>query len=127
MPIGHSILDLIALLLAALGVYGALSYFGAERRREMGLRMALGAEAGQVVRLVLRRGMTLIFVGLALGTLTALALGGLVANLLFSVSAYDPIAIIGVAAVLTLTGWIACWLPARRTTCIDPVEVMRTE
>lgn len=117
----------IALLLAALGVYGALSYFVAERRREMGLRMALGAEASQVVRLVLRRGMALVVSGLALGTLASLALGRLVANLLFGVSAYDPVAIAGVAALLTLVGWTACWLPSRRTTRIDPVEVMRAE
>ncbi len=115
----------IALVLAALGLYGVLGYFVAERRREMGLRMALGAEGRQVVRLVLRRGMALVAMGLALGIVTSLALGQFVASLLFNVSAMDPVAVASVAGLLLLIGWFACWIPARRTSRIDPVRVMR--
>jgi putative ABC transport system permease protein len=114
-----------ALLLAAIGLYGVLSYTVAQRTHEMGVRLALGAEAGDVVRLVIRHGMRLLTAGLAIGLAGAVALTGVIEGLLFGVSPTDPRAHLIVVAVLALVGFAACWIPARRAARVDPIIALR--
>jgi putative ABC transport system permease protein len=116
-----------ALLLAGAGLYGLLAYFVAERRQEMGVRLALGADAGGVVRLVVRRGMSLVSIGLVIGAFAAAGLSWAIQGLLFGVSAADPTSFIGVAVMLAVVALLACLLPALRATRVDPLEVMRAE
>ncbi len=115
------------LLLAAAGLYGVLSYFVAECRREMGVRLALGADASGVVRLVVRWGMTLVSIGLVLGVLAAAGLSWAIQGLLFGVGAADPMSFAGVAVMLAVVALLACLLPARRATRVDPLEVLRAD
>jgi predicted permease len=117
----------IALTLAALGTYGVMSYFVAERRREMGIRMALGAESGSVMALVLRQGLKVAVVGLFLGTVGALALSRFIESLLFRVSSFDPITFAAVPAVLAVVAVAACFIPARRATRVDPMVVLKAD
>jgi putative ABC transport system permease protein len=114
------------LLLAAIGVYGLKAYDVARRTREIGIRIALGATAGNVMALVLRDGVRTTLVGLAVGLLLALGLGRLVSGLLYQVSPFDP-ATIAVAAALAGATLIATYLPARRATRIAPLEALRTD
>jgi predicted permease len=117
----------IALSLAAVGTYGVMSYFVAERRREMGIRMALGAEAGSVMSLVLRQGLGVALIGLALGTLGALGLNRFMESLLFGVSSMDPLTFAAVPAVLAAVAVAACAIPARRATRVDPMVVLKAD
>ncbi len=117
----------IALTLAAVGTYGVMSYFVAERRREMGIRMALGAESGSVMTLVLRQGLMLAVVGLSLGTLGALALNRFIESFLFGVSSLDPATFAAVPVVLALVAVAACFIPARRATRVDPMVVLKAD
>ena len=117
----------IALTLAAVGTYGVMSYFVAERRREMGIRMALGAESGSVMTLVLRQGLMLAVIGLSLGTLGALALNRFIESFLFGVSSLDPATFAAVPAVLALVAVAACFIPARRATRVDPMVVLKAD
>jgi predicted permease len=114
-----------ALALAAFGTYGVVSYAVTRRRAEMGIRMALGAGQGSVLRLVLRQSMMPVFAGLAAGALAALWIGRYVASLLFQVSPRDPVAFSLAAGVLTLVSAAACWIPARRATRVNPIEALR--
>ena len=116
-----------ALALAAVGTYGVVSYAVARRRAEIGIRMALGAGKANVLRLVLRQGMTPVFAGLAAGALAALAVGSYVSSLLFEVSPHDPMAFGLTAAVLLGVSAAACWIPARRAAAVNPVEAIRYE
>jgi predicted permease len=116
-----------ALLLAAIGVYGVLAYTVAQRTREIGVRLALGAGSARVVRQVVGQGLRVAGVGVALGTLGALALGRVLGALLQGVSGRDPLVLAGVAAVLTLVATLAAWLPARRASRIAPVVALRQE
>lgn len=116
-----------ALLLAAGGLYAVLAYFVAERRREVGVRMALGADAGGVVRLVVRRGMKLVAVGLVAGAIVSVGMGWTIRSLLFEVSATDPVSFAGVAVALLIVALAACLLPARRATRVDPMVALRAE
>ncbi len=116
-----------ALALAAFGTYGVVSHAVARRRSEIGIRMALGAARGQVLRLVLRQGMVPVFAGLAAGAVAALAIGSYVASLLFEVSPRDPAAFAIAAAVLIAVSALACWIPARRAAAIDPLNAIRYE
>ncbi len=117
----------LALLLAAIGLYGVMSYFVAQRTREIGLRMALGASRTNVLRLVLRGVLTQLAVGLALGIPAALFFGHLIASQLYSVRAYDPIPLLCATVALTTAALLAGLIPAQRAASIDPAEALRTE
>ena len=117
----------LALLLAAVGIYGVTSYGVTQRRQEIGLRMALGADRGQVMRMLIGGGMGTIAVGLALGAVLALSLTRLMSGLLFAVRAYDPQALIGAALLLTAAAFLAILIPARRATKVNPMVALRYE
>jgi putative ABC transport system permease protein len=116
-----------ALLLAAIGVYGVMSFVVSQSANEIGIRMALGARAGQVAMEVQRRGLTLVLAGLALGVAAALPLTQYLGSMLFHVSPRDPEILSGSAATLVLVSLVACWLPARRASRIDPAIALRNE
>lgn len=118
---------LLALVLVSVGLYGVLSYSVARRRREMGIRMALGAGSTAVRNMVVRHGLVLCGLGVAVGTLAALAGGRLIQSQLFGVEAWDPLTYGIVALLLLAVGTAAAWLPARRATRVDPVEALRME
>jgi ABC-type antimicrobial peptide transport system permease subunit len=115
---------LFALVIAAIGLYALLSWFVLQQRREMAVRLALGARSGQVRRLVLRRGLRLAGAGAALGLLGDLALGRAARALLFEVPAADPLALGTAAAALLAAAFVACWLPARRAGAVDPMRAL---
>lgn len=115
----------IALLLAAVGIYGVISYTAARRTREMGIRAALGASAGDLRLLVFASGMRLTVIGLAIGLGGAFAATRIVSSMLYDVSARDPLTFAAVAAVLSMVAGLACFLPARRITQADPIEALR--
>ncbi len=117
----------VALLLAAIGVYGVLSYSVVQRRREIGIRLAIGARAREVTALVMRRGLALIGLGLVAGALLAAVLTKLVAALLFGVGRFDPVTIAAVLGMVGTIGLIACYVPAMRATRMSPLEILREE
>lgn len=116
-----------ALLLAALGTYGVLAFSVARRTNEIGIRMALGAQTGSILAMVMRRGLAPVAIGIVAGVAGAAALGRLVAGLLFGVSPYDGWTTAGVVGVTLVTAVIACWIPARRATRVDPLSALRYE
>jgi putative ABC transport system permease protein len=118
---------ILALVLSAVGIYGVVSYSVARRTREIGIRMALGAEPGGVRAIVLREAMGMVVVGLALGLVGSFALARLLQNMLFEVSATDGLTYVVVAMLLGGVAFAATWLPARRTTRIDPMVTMQAE
>jgi predicted permease len=122
-----SIFGGVALGLAAVGIYGVKAYSVARRTREIGIRMALGAQRKTVQWMILREGFTMVVTGLALGFLLALGIGKIVTNILFEVSSTDPFAFTLAPAILAMAALLATWLPARRATKISPMEALRTE
>jgi ABC-type antimicrobial peptide transport system permease subunit len=117
----------LALILAIVGIYGVMSYSVSQRRQEVGIRMALGAQAGQVVQLVLREAMTLAVVGIGIGILLSLAVTRLLGSLLFEVSATDMTTFIVTALMLVCVAGIAGYIPARRAARVDPLVALRSE
>ena len=117
----------VALLLAAIGIYGAVAYTVEQRTGEIGVRMALGAQARDVLRLILNQGMKPVVIGLAIGIVSAFALGRLIASQLYEVSAHNPALLAGATILLATIALIACLLPARRATHVDPIQALRTE
>ena len=117
----------VALLLATVGIYGAVAYTVEQRTGEIGVRMALGAQTMDVLRLVVRQGMTPVVFGLVAGLAAALALGRLITSQLYQTSAHNPLLLGGTAVILALAAFLACLLPARRATLLNPVAALRTE
>jgi len=117
----------LAALLAASGIYGVISYSVAERTREIGIRLALGAQGSDVLKLITRQGMKLVFIGIALGLLASFALTRLMKSLLFGVNATDPLIFGIVMLMLALVALLACYIPGRRATKVDPLVALRCE
>lgn len=117
----------LALLLAAVGTYGVMSYAVTQRAREMGIRMAMGAQAGRVQRLILGDGLKVAAVGLVLGIAGAWGLTGILESLLYGIDARDPASFLLGPVALSVVAVVACWIPARRATRVDPVTVLKEE
>ncbi len=117
----------VGLVLVTIGVYSVLAYTTARRTQEIGIRMALGAKSSDVQGMVIRMGLRLVGIGVALGLIASLAIGRVIATQLWGVSAYDPWTLVSVPIVLLITGMVACWLPARRAARVDPLVALRYE
>ena len=116
-----------ALFLACIGIYGVTAYSVAQRTREMGIRIALGAGTVQVIGLVMRGGVKLVLIGLGIGAVCSVGAGFLIASQLYNVSKTDPAVFSLVALALLAASLAACWLPARRATRVNPIEALRSE
>jgi ABC-type antimicrobial peptide transport system permease subunit len=116
-----------ALLLAAIGIYGLMAYSVEQRTQEIGIRLALGAQAGHVRRMVVSQGMALSMVGVVVGLGAAFGLAKLITAFLFGVTAKDPLVFVGVPILLSVVAFVAVWLPARRASKVDPIIALRYE
>ena len=117
----------IGSVLAAVGLYGVMSYAVSKRTREIGIRMALGAYAGNVARLVVRQGMVLVLIAMTLGWPVAWMLSRFASSFLYGIKPHDVATFVAVPVFLGAIALIACWLPARRAASVDPVQALRTE
>jgi putative ABC transport system permease protein len=122
-----SIFGVLALILAVIGLYGIKAYSVARRTREIGIRMALGAEPGAVLRMIMREGSIMLLCGVALGLLLAIGTGKVLSGILYGVGALDPIAFATAPALLAVAALVATWIPARRATRVNPMVALRTE
>lgn len=120
-----SVFGLLALGLASIGLYGILAYAVNQRQREIGLRMALGASQPSVLRLVLKQGMSLVVIGVVFGFSAALLVGRVLSRMLYGVGASEPVSLAAAAFVLGGVAWVACYLPARRASRVDPLVALR--
>ena len=126
-PFLLSVFAALALVLACVGIYGVISYLVGQRSHEIGVRVALGAQPSDVLRLVIGQGVRMALIGVVTGIGAALGLTRLMANQLFGVSAHDPLTFAGVAVLLILVAAAACFLPARPGTRVDPIVALRCE
>jgi putative ABC transport system permease protein len=122
-----AVFSAVALVLAGVGIYGVMAYFVTQRTAEIGIRRALGAQTGHVLRLVLRQGGRLVALGIGAGVVGALALTRFLAAMVYGVSPRDPLTFVAIAALLAAIAAIACLLPARRAARVDPMAALRTE
>jgi putative ABC transport system permease protein len=122
-----SVFAALALLLATIGLYGLLAYTTLKRVREIGIRLALGARPGQIRALILSHGLQLLLIGSGIGLLGAIAISRALQTVLFEVGGLDPRIYLGVGVLLFAATLLACWLPARRASRVDPIVALRTE
>ena len=117
----------VALALAAVGIYSVISYSVTQRTQEVGIRMALGAQSGDVIRLILKQGLTLTLIGVAAGVLGALTAARVMSGLLYGVTATDPATFVAISLLLAMVALLACYLPARRAARVEPIAALRRE
>jgi putative ABC transport system permease protein len=117
----------LALMLAALGLYGVMAFAVTQRQQEIGIRMAIGAQRRDILQMILRDGLKLVVIGVVVGLAGSLMFDRLLQGLLFGVSAYDPLTFVAIAGLLTVIATLACFLPARRATKVDPMVALRAE
>jgi ABC-type antimicrobial peptide transport system permease subunit len=122
-----AVAGLMALLLGVTGIYGVISYSVSQRLREIGIRIALGAQRGQISRMFVRDGLILTSIGVACGLVAAFAVMRLMQSLLFGVSPFDPVTYVAISLGIFATSCIACWLPSRRAASVDPIHALRAE
>ena len=123
----HHGVGVLGLLLAAVGMYGVMSYAVAQRTREIGIRMAIGAARGEVVRMVMRQGLSLVVIGGVIGLGAAFGAARLIRGVLYGGNAIDPLTFVVVPVVLAAVAAVAIWIPARRAAGVDPVLAIRSE
>jgi ABC-type antimicrobial peptide transport system permease subunit len=122
-----SVFGAAALLLAAIGLYGLMAYSVEQRTQEIGIRLALGADAHGVRRMVVRQGLRLAIIGIVVGLACAFGLTRFISSMLYGVRAWDPTVFVGVPIVLTIVAFLAAWIPARRASRVDPIQALRYE